>query len=165
MKLRNKAQSGYYKEYVKHSHEDLTVKQIWEKTGKLGSLSNAYYVIRTNELPFKDAPKGRGIKPLESLAHIDTANMTIKQIMGQLGLTKTTDYYRVLKLLNAQGLPYKKAKFTSKFEAQLRAMDTASMTVREIAEQLGIYKLGEEWRTEKLYTILPKLGLSYKKQK
>lgn len=165
MKLRNKAQSGYYKEYVKHSHEDLTIREIWEATGKLGSLSNAYYVMRANGLPYKNAPKGRGIKPLESLNHLDTANMTIKQMMGQLGLSKTTDYYRILRLLNAQGLPYKKAKFSSKYEKQLRAMDTANMTIKEIAEQLGIYKVGEEWRTDKLYTILPKLGLGYRKQK
>jgi transposase len=165
MKLRNKAQSGYYKEYVKHSHEDLTIREIWEKTGKLGSLSNAYYVIKTNQLPYKNAPKGRTHKHDETLSKLDTANMTIRQIMAELGLSKTADYYRILKHLNAQELPYKRAKFTSKFERKLRSLDTANMTIKEIAEQLGIYKIGQEWRADKLYTILPKMGLPYKKLK
>lgn len=162
MKLRNRAQSGYYKEYVKHSNDDLTIKQIWEATGKCGSLSNAYYVIKANGLPYKQGQAGRKFKHLENLKQLDTGSMTIKQIMGTLGLTKMGDYYTILDTLNHNGLPYKKARFLTKHEAQLRAMDTANMTVKEIAEAIGFT---QEWKIKKLYLILDRLGLTHKRAK
>lgn len=161
MTLRNKAQSGYYKEYVKHSHEDLTIRQIWERTGELGSLSNAYYVIKSNGLPYKPSTPGRKFKHLDALKQLDTANMTLKQMMGKLGLSKMGDYYTILETLTANGMPYKRAKFISKHEARLRTLDTENMTAHEIAAELGM----EPWKISKLYPILDKLGLIYKSAK
>lgn len=171
MTLRNKAQSGYYKEYVKHSHEDLTIRQIWERTGELGSLSNAYYVIKSNGLPYKASTPGRKFKLLSEtkyfneLKQLDTPNLTIKQIMGKLGLTKTSEYYTVLKTLNANGMPYKRARYLkkqSKHEAQLRGIDTANMTIKEIAKEMGFI---HDWQIKKLYALMDKLGLTYKRAK
>lgn len=160
--LKNKAQSGYYKDYVKHSDESLTIREIWEKTGRAGSLSNAYYVIKANNLPYKKAPAGKGHKFLNQLQELDTTNMTIKEMMGKLGATSRHEYVSILNTLNKHGLKYKAHKFSSRHERELRLMDTANMTVNEISEKLGYT---QEWKTHKLYTILPRLGLTYKKQK
>lgn len=162
MTLRNKAQSGYYQQYVKHTDESLTIREIWEKTGKLGSLSNAYYVVKTNGLPYRKAARGRGFKHLDELKQLDTANLTIKQIMVKLGLTKTSDYVTIVETLNANKLPYKRAKFITKHETAIMSLDTANMTAKEIANAIGFT---EEWQLRKLYQIIERLGITYQKAK
>lgn len=162
MTLRNKAQSGYYSEYVKHSSDNLTIKEIWQKTGEMGSLSNAYYIINKNQLPHKEAQKGKGFKYLKNLKELDTENMTIKQIMGHLKLTAKSDYITILDTLNKNGLKYKKQIFKTKYENQLRTLDTENMTINQICFKLGFV---ENWQIKKLYVILKKLGLNYKRLK
>ena len=162
MTLRNKAQSGYYSEYAKHSSEDLTIREIWEKTSNLGSLSNAYYVIKTNGLPYKKAQRGRGFKHLDELKQLDTANLTIKQMMGKLGLKKTSDYVTIVETLNANKMPYKRAKFITKHETTILGLDTANMTAKDIAKAIGFT---EEWQLRKLYQIIERLGITYQRAK
>lgn len=164
----HREQTGYFRELVKYADETLTVKEIWEKAGKPCSLSNAYYVVRKNDLAHrKDTNKKRPFKYLEQIKCFQTHNLTIREIMGLLGLSTHNDYYCIHQTLIKNNLPFKysddkRKDRGSKYDFKLLALDTASMSIKEIAASLGITKT---WEKSKLYTALRNLGLSYRKEK
>ena len=114
-----------------------------------------------------DTNKKRPFKYLEQIKCFQTHNLTIREIMGLLGLSTHNDYYCIHQTLIKNNLPFKysddKRKTRgSKYDFKLLSLDTASMSIKEIAASLGITKT---WEKSKLYTALRNLGLSYKKEK
>lgn len=138
-----------------------TVKELWEKSGKSFSNSHVYYIVRKHGLPFKRALKTKPFKHLKALQSLNTANMTIKQIMVKLGLSSRNDYHTIMATLKKNGLRFKQSK-SSGIELKLIGMDTKEMTIDQIAKALGIIKL---WKTNKLYKILRRLEKQYKSRK
>lgn len=168
MKHGHREQTGAFRELVKHADESLTIQEIWEKAGKPCSLSNAYYVMRKNALPFKECKtKKRPFKYLEQIKCMQTHNLTIKEIMVLLGLSTHSHYLTIYQTLIKNNLPFKftsdkRKERGSKWDFKLLELDTKNMTIKEIAASLGMVRT---WEKSKLYGILNNLRLSYKREK
>jgi len=141
---------------------DLTPHQIWERAGKVCSLSHVYYLLRTRNLECNKHNHDRRFKELAEIQAMDTASMTVAQVMTRLNLAGRGNYHRVLNTLTKNNLPFIKVVKHSKYESRLLEMDTKNMTVTEIAAELGMTK---QWQKSKLYPILKSIGLEYKKEK
>ena len=144
------------------TQSDLTPHQIWEKSGKVCSMSHVYYVLRTKRLNCNKHNHLRQFKELAEIQAMDTASMTVAQVMTRLNLIGRTNYHRILNTMTKNSLPFIKVVKHSKYESRLLEMDTKNMTVTEIAAELGMTK---QWQKSKLYPILKSIGLEYKKEK
>lgn len=143
----------------RQSSTELSVKEQWQATGETYSLSHIYYLIRKHDLPHKKYTATKPFQYLAALQTLDTKSMTIKQIMAKLNLTTRNQYARILDTLKKNGIDYKKEARNKALDFKLLSLDTAEMTIDEIAIKAGLQKgKGEKI----LYKKLPQLGLTYK---
>ncbi|HAU4290859.1 TPA: hypothetical protein ACQVKY_005275 [Serratia marcescens] len=146
---------------IRKADENLTVKELWEKTSKVFSLSHVYYLVRRYKLPFKKMERTKPFRHLKALQEMETKDMTINQMMVKLNLSTRNDYQCVLNTLKSNGLPFKNQRATA-WDFRLLALDTTNMSIDEISKAIG---MEHGWQTNKLYEILPKLGKTYKSRK
>lgn len=147
---------------IEMADKNLTIKELWVKTGKKLSLSHIYYLTRNKKLPFKKEKTTRPFKYLKDILNLETKNMTVKQIMVNLKLTTRNDYHCVLSTLKKNSIEFKQEIRNKDIDYKLLEIKTDDMTIDEIAKKVGL-EIG--WQTNKLYEILPRLGLSYKSRK
>lgn len=101
--------NNFVRELEKYADKTLTIKEIWEKAGKHYSLSYVYIIMRLNKFPYKKdvCKKKRPIKYLDQIKCLQTKNLTIKEIMGLLGLSKNNDYFCIYNALVKNNLPFR----------------------------------------------------------
>lgn len=100
---------GCARSLAKVADETLTIKEIWEKAGKYYSLSYVYITMRLNKFPYKKKEwKKPPFKYLEQIKCLQTQNLTIREIMGLLGLSTHNDYCCIHQALVKNNLPFKR---------------------------------------------------------